>query len=370
MTIKPNIYNEILFGVFSPWQVQNNPESELKILIDNHSYINQHNTIQYFQSFVSLFKKYRIHFEINDLPDEEKIANLVKFEKPAEAQTYFKFLSIPPFYDKNSKFYYYLIINESIRIRAAIADKVLKSELPVDAEYQIYLLMNNLQYLIENASDSTFDDRLSLYVLTSIKLTLFNLYGEIKLVYPEYIIEETLSDNEIINLLEPNFETEKEIKNSCSYKLYLYLESKQSTFVSENKPIYENSKSAETTYNSFTYKNLNTQVDNIKNLYDALITYDFIDKSTHYSEFKKVFTGEPIKNPVIWNGNISDLNYFIKVLHNNNKSVIDVKRHIWEVACKCFIKPDGSLFDRSKLKQQKKPTANSPIIEKVAIHLK
>jgi hypothetical protein len=370
MTIQPSIYKEILFGFMSPWQVQHNPESELRILIDNHSYINQYDTILYFKTLVSIFKKNHICFEIDDLPDEEKIANLAKFQKPAETLTYFNLLSIPAFYDKNSKFYYYLIINESIHIRAAIADKVLKSELPVDAIYQVYMLMNNLQYLIENISDITLNDKLSLYVINAIKLTLFSLYEEMKLVYREHIIEETLSEFEIINLLEPDFETQKEIKNTCSYKFNQYMEARQTMFVSENKPIFEKSKPAETTYNSFTYKNLNTQVDNIKNLYDALITYDFIDQSTHYSEFKKVFTGEPIKNPVIWNGYISDLNYFIKVLHNINKSVIDVKRHIWEVTCKCFIKPDGSLFDRANLKGQKKPTVNLPVIEKVASHLK
>ena len=60
-----------------------------------------------------------------------------------------------------------------------------------------------------------------------------------------------------------------------------------------------------------------------------------------------------------WIGNISDLHYFIKLIHNTNKSVENLKQHQWEVACKCFVHSDGSQFDRQQLKEQKKPKSKA-----------
>jgi len=74
--------------------------------------------------------------------------------------------------------------------------------------------------------------------------------------------------------------------------------------------------------------------------------------------------------PVIWAGNISELHYFIKLIHNINKSVSNLKQHQWEVACKCFVKPDGTNFDRTRLKDQKKPKLTAVLLEKVAGQLK
>jgi hypothetical protein len=117
---------------------------------------------------------------------------------------------------------------------------------------------------------------------------------------------------------------------------------------------------------SFCYKYLSTKPDYINDLFDSLKNNDFIKDNSNKLDFKKIFSGKTITNPVVWTGNISDLHYFIKLIHNTNKSVEYLKQHQWEVACKCFVCQDGSLFDRKQLKEQKKPKSTAKILEKIA----
>jgi DNA-directed RNA polymerase subunit L len=122
-------------------------------------------------------------------------------------------------------------------------------------------------------------------------------------------------------------------------------------------------------FNSFTYKQLNTSPDYINDLCDGLKNKGFIADDTSKTDFRKIFSGKEITKPITWTGTISDLHYFVKLIHNINKSVIDLKQHQWEVACKCFIRSDGSSFDRQQLKEQKKPKSTSTILEKIASNL-
>ena len=123
------------------------------------------------------------------------------------------------------------------------------------------------------------------------------------------------------------------------------------------------------TFNSFTYKQLNTNPDYINDLYDGLKSHGFIADNTTKTDFKKIFSGKEVSKPVTWTKTISDLHYFIMLIHNINKSVEDLKQHQWEIACKCFIRSDGRPFDRQQLKEQKKPKSTSAILEKIASNL-
>ena len=64
---------------------------------------------------------------------------------------------------------------------------------------------------------------------------------------------------------------------------------------------------------------------------NALKRKNLIGNSTDLKDFRKVFSGEAIDKPIIWTGNISELSYFIKQLHNELKLVEDLKQQQWAV---------------------------------------
>lgn len=365
MIVKPIIFDNILFGELAPWKPENTNETKFRDILNNQVRVNKDNPERFFKALLGSLKDYSISLKIDHLPNNERIANLAKF---AEMQTDFSSLAIPPFYNKSSEFYACLINNENIRLRAAIASNVSKAKTVIDKEYQVVSLLKNLDYTIEQVSQKTYNDKLSTFVLNAMKISLFRLYEEIKSVYPQFIGSEALSMHEIINFIAPAFDQEKNVQNTISYLIRQFIESSQSIPVKDDKPI-TGILPADMAYCSFTYKHLSTQPEYIKDLFDSLKSNQFIDKSTIYTDFKKVFVGDQVQKPVIWTGNISELHYFIKLIYNINKSVIDLKQHQWEVACKCFVKPDGSSFDRAQLKEQKKPKATAALLEKAAKQL-
>ncbi len=106
---------------------------------------------------------------------------------------------------------------------------------------------------------------------------------------------------------------------------------------------------------SFKYKDLVTKSPNITDLMNSLISKNLIDQQTELKHFRKVFSGGDIVKKIIWTGSISQLAHFIKHLHNVSEKVKDTKQNQWTITINCFVKPDGSLFDREKLRTQKAP---------------
>jgi hypothetical protein len=146
MIVKPIIFDNILFGELAPWQPENTNETKFRDILNNQVRVHKDKPEQFFKALISSLKDYSINLKIDHLPNDERIANLAKF---AELQTDFSLLSIPTFYNKASEFYLYLINNECIRIRAAIASNLNKCKTPVDSEYQVVSLLKNLEYTIE-----------------------------------------------------------------------------------------------------------------------------------------------------------------------------------------------------------------------------
>jgi polysaccharide pyruvyl transferase WcaK-like protein len=95
-----------------------------------------------------------------------------------------------------------------------------------------------------------------------------------------------------------------------------------------------------------------------------------IDSQTRLTDFKKVFSGKEVVNPIIWTGTPTELYYFIKYIHNIQKSVEDAKKQQWKITCHCFIGENNVCFDKSKLKSLKDPNPQSIAkIEKAANNL-
>ncbi|TXD56915.1 hypothetical protein ES044_16105 [Polaribacter sp. IC066] len=122
-------------------------------------------------------------------------------------------------------------------------------------------------------------------------------------------------------------------------------------------------------HQSFTYINNITGQSNLTSLKDSLIRKKLIASDTDLKDFRKVFGGEAIEKPIVWTGNISELSYFIKQLHNVLKYVVDLKQQQWVVTINCFIQEDGKLYNRTKLRAPKIPTT-SKIIDKALKNLK
>lgn len=114
-------------------------------------------------------------------------------------------------------------------------------------------------------------------------------------------------------------------------------------------------------HQSFTYINNITGQTQLTDLMNALKRKNLIDNSTDLKDFRKAFSGEAIDKPITWTGNISELSYFIKQLHNELKLVENLKQQQWAVTTNCFIQEDGKPFERSKFRGQKVPSTSKNI---------
>jgi ribosomal protein S21 len=114
-------------------------------------------------------------------------------------------------------------------------------------------------------------------------------------------------------------------------------------------------------HQSFTYKKWQFESTNLTYLKESLIDKKLIASDTELKHFRKVFSGEEIEKPIIWTGNISELSYFIKQLHNELKLVENLKQQQWAVTINCFVQENGEQYNRTKLRTQKVPTTSKNI---------
>lgn len=112
---------------------------------------------------------------------------------------------------------------------------------------------------------------------------------------------------------------------------------------------------------SFTYINNVKRQSQLTDLMNALKRKELIAGDTELAAFRKIFSGVEIEKPIVWKGNISELSYFIKQLHNILKYVENVKLEIWTVTINCFIQESGEPYNRTKLRTQKVPATSKNI---------
>ncbi|WP_417860451.1 hypothetical protein [Winogradskyella sediminis] len=118
---------------------------------------------------------------------------------------------------------------------------------------------------------------------------------------------------------------------------------------------------AKSKHQSFTYKKWQFESTNLTYLKESLIDKNLIASDTELKHFRKAFSGETIEKPIVWTGNISELSYFIKQLHNELKLVEDLKQQQWAVTINCFIQENGEQYNRTKLRTQKVPATSKNI---------
>lgn len=120
---------------------------------------------------------------------------------------------------------------------------------------------------------------------------------------------------------------------------------------------------------AYTYRYYNTNQSAITNLHDNLIKNNFIAKETSLSDFRKIFTNTKPSKPIIWQGNITELSYFIKLIHLKYKYIAPLGKDIWKITANIFVGLNNVSFLGQNLRGQKKP-ANAKKLESAASQMK
>ena len=126
----------------------------------------------------------------------------------------------------------------------------------------------------------------------------------------------------------------------------------------DEQPQKKNRKKAAAPVLSFKYQNKEgKRTDNISVFIDQLQDNGLVPKTQSKPSIKQLLTGEIVKTPIIWSGNLSDLPYLFKLLVNDKKVLkLPEGITIWQVVSACFIDESGKHFDKEKLRKQKDPT--------------
>lgn len=203
----------------------------------------------------------------------------------------------------------------------------------------------------------------SAYIIQYLKLSLIKAYLELQSLYADVLHKEDILDI------------------TDFYTRLLFEPIPNNTFLIENPaiiqieeiPIVPNDKKPKTKEGvlSFVYVHLDDNPEAITDLFNSLKDVaGLIDSQTRLVDFKKVFSGKEITNPIVWTGTPTELYYFIKYIHNLQKSVGDASKKQWAIACHCFKGENNVSFDKAKLKSLKNPNPQSILtIEKAANNL-
>lgn len=198
------------------------------------------------------------------------------------------------------------------------------------------------------------------YIIQYLKLALMQLYLEVQEAFKDWVDDVFIVEDFYTQLLNEPIPEQLHIKKLQVIEVTPEPARKPKPKTTD-KPI---------PFNSFTYKQYNTAPDKLDDLWDSLKLNKFISANTPLATFKKVFSGSEINTPVTWTGNISELYYFVKLIHTDLKLVEYLKQKIWEVTCICFVDENGEPFDRSKFRSLKRPNLTGDKIDKAVNLLK
>ena len=244
-------------------------------------------------------------------------------------------------------------LNKKLRTRLNDIGKLIK-----DNDYSL-LYINPYKTTFNEDADHKTDT----YIIQLLKNALIKVYLEIQNVFSLIYADNLLEEQEIYTQF--LFEPIPEKSFIKQFKQIIDIE-----HIAVNAVSVPETKTTKAKAKTFKYNKLATNSEAFKDLLDSLKLNKLVDKKTTIHDLKKIFTGVDEFKPVVWSGNISDLYYFIVLLHNEYKLVESISPYHWQVTCNCFIKSDGTTFDTTQLKTQKKPKINAEMIEKLASLLK
>lgn len=280
-------------------------------------------------------------------------------------------------FDHKTKYYYKYILNETRkhcqRIHTLISGdnnpKVIKYWLNDTLNKKLKTKLRDVGKLIKRKDFSlTYIDprklahndqshRSNTFIIQLLKTSLIHIYLEIQDAFTEHIEDKLITEDFFIQLLDEPIPDKTYIKEIRTIEI-----------VAPTKNASE-SKKKESGF-SFTYKQFNKSQAKLSDLFNGMKKNNLIAKDTSITNFKKIFSGNEISNPVIWTGNASELYYFVKLLHNDYELVNNLNQQQWKVTCKCFLSDKSEPFNPDKLKSLKIPKATAKHIEVLASLLK
>lgn len=329
------LFDRIQNKDLQPWLPENNPDNKFTPLLStirsDSNKVQPQYSIEFYRPFNSKTKYYQ---KLLIEKVKECCTNIINSINEAE--------------DIRSKKY---LLND-------ILEKNLKSRLTT-----IGILIKERQLVLslinpDNTSfDTDTDHKVDTYIIHLLKTCYIAIYLEIQFSFKNLLDDILIKEDFFTQLICEPVPTDTFIVET---PLSVEVKSKS------KKPQLDTPKPRDVAIYSFTYNELSTHSESLKDLHDNLILNKFISNKTTLPNFKRVFSNKEITSPIVWTGNISDLHYFIALIHNINKSVVNLKQHQWEIACKCFVQSDGTPFERKKLKGQKIPKLTSSLLERAA----
>lgn len=326
--------NEILFGSRRPWLPENSIETKYQSLYLELSEIQSSQNLkfefdffrplnyktQYYQRLIQNHK-IQILDELIPLITNELDGNVVKY-------------------------YFSSLLAKKLQTLIKDIGKVLKNK-----NY-------DLSYIDPKKNTYDFDPqhKSNAFIFQYLKLTAIHIYLELQSLFQILKNDEFIEVDFYTRLL---FEKVPEASYFKIKQLPLEIESERPVLNVLNESRLE----SKVVYESFKYKQFNTNSDKIDNLFDSLKKDGFIHQSSDLRTFRSIFSGAKIKASTRWTGNKSEFYYFIKRIYNDLGLLEDLKQSQWIVASKCFTDTNNGIFDARSLRTQKKP-ATSIILDK------
>lgn len=326
--------DEILYGNLRPWLDSNKPDEkfhsmiyELPIVHPNYQNLFEIAFHRPFNNKTQYYHKYILNESISYC---NKLYELYNEDSNLKLQKYW--------FDNTSK---------KLQTRLKELGKLIK-EKQFDISF-IDPTKTSFEIDTEHKTDT--------YIIQLLKIALIRIYLEMQEIFKSIEEESAFIESDFYSRF---------LNESVPGKSFLK-EVQTITIANEEKEIYKTNKANDKielkAFHSFRYKEYDTEIDKLTDLCDSLKKNGFISKDTSLANFKKVFSGNEITTPVIWTGNPSELYYFIHLIYTVHQLVEDMKQQQWKIACHCFTKLDGSIFDRSKLKQLKEPKSTMHLLE-------
>jgi hypothetical protein len=322
--------DKIIYKGMRPWLPANNPDEKFASLISGIRQIEP---------------TYSPSFEI-------------QFERPFNNKTkyYAKFIQNETIKTINSLIYSLQEDSTSQLVKYRLNDtlnKRLKTKLK-DIGNIIKEQQFELSYI--NPRKTTFnidqEHKTNAFVFQLLKTALIYIYLEIQNEFKEWVQDELILEDFYSQLLFEPIPDETYIQKIKTIEIE-----------SANTQKQPEKEKAEVSLKSFTYRDFHKNSDKLNDLCDSLKKFGFIDSTTTATNFKKIFSGREFTTPIIWTGNRSEFSYFIKLIHNKHKLVINLKQDQWKVAVQCFIKTNGSKFHSSDRKLQR-PSKTGDLLDK------
>lgn len=337
MKNKPTLFDEILHGNLQPWLSENKPDVKFAAMLSSIKTstfdFQNHFEIEFFRPFNHKTKYYHKLITQGMIDYCNAIIELISEDDTPNLQ----------------KFWINDTLEKKLKTRLRDVGKIIR-----ESDYDlIYINPKKTSFDIDQ------DHKTDTYIIHYLKLALIQVYGEIqeyfKPLIADYLIEEDFYTQLLFEPVPDKSFLNK--KTTIQIEIPEQVESpEQAVIVMEPKLKYE-------TF-SFTYKQLKTDPDKLTDLCDSLRKGNFISTDTTTANFRKVFSGKEITNPIKWTGSSSDFYYFIHLIYNKHQLVEDLKQKQWKVACACFVSADGSLFDPSSVRVLKRPALTGDNLDK------